>query len=279
MARSVRRSLMILIVMGIFTFTILFGFPFLKKKYGVPEDVLERIKQASIEIKQKQNEQLTVGSAANIPDHVIKLWMKRGEEGRLEKFILEIFQIKDQRLLLLTIPETTRVTMSNELYQQMQAEESFLPQMLTLQTISDHFSPGKAEKFAASLIEEFLDIHLDSYAAVTASWIDSFLTPIQDGAEEFYQLSDSMKDKMKEPVTIRKTKQQIEQMYADLGCFFSQEIESVIPYLEAYEALKPTDVSAQLLPGEHTNSAYLPEIIKAKQKIYEYQISEKVGQK
>ena len=57
--------------------------------------------------------------------------MKRGEEGRLEKFILEIFQIKDQRLLLLTIPETTRVTMSNELYQQMQAEESFLPQMLT----------------------------------------------------------------------------------------------------------------------------------------------------
>ena len=123
MARgSVRHSFMILVFIGIFTFTILFGFPFLKKKYGVPEDVLERIKQASIEIKQKQNEQLTIGSTANIPDHVIKLWMKRGEEGRLEKFILEIFQIKDQRLLLLTIPETTRVTMSNELYQQMQAE-------------------------------------------------------------------------------------------------------------------------------------------------------------
>ena len=66
-------------------------------------------------------------------------------------------------------------------------------------------TPGKAEKFAATLTEEFLDIHLDSYAAVTDSWIDSFLTPIQDGAEEFYQLSDSMKEKMKEPVTIRKT--------------------------------------------------------------------------
>ena len=58
MARgSVRHSFMILVFIGIFTFTILFGFPFLKKKYGVPEDVLERIKQASIEIKQKQNEQ------------------------------------------------------------------------------------------------------------------------------------------------------------------------------------------------------------------------------
>lgn len=271
----IKTSIAVTGTVTIFTLTLIFGFQFLKGRFGIPEDVLEQARQVTMEIKQKQNSQLQMEYAAKIPGSVIKLWMNYGENGRLEAFVLEVFQIQEQRVLLLTIPGTTRVTMSNELYQEMQAEEPFLPQLLTYQSISDYFPAGKAERFAARLTEELLDLRLDSYAAVTQEWMDWFLTPEKTGTEEVYQLSEFMQERILEPITVRRIKEQIEQLYADPDCLFSKGIETVMPYLEAYEALGIADITSELLPGEHTNAAYLPAVIEAKQRIYEYQKSGK----
>lgn len=245
---------------------------FLQRHFGVKNEVLEQAAEIILEIKKKQNEVLSIENNSNLKDSIVTLILKRGEE-EIDTFLIQVLNTTSGKLFIMTIPSNTRITMSNELYTKMQGEISLIPQMLTLNTLNEFVSGKKEEELAVELIEELLDIYLDSYVIISDSYFEQWFIETDFDREVVYQLSEKTKKNLLEPVTKRSMKLLLDKLYKDSSNSFSVPKEKILPYIEVYENLKNSDIIAELLPGELTNAAYLPDIMEAKRKIYESQKS------
>lgn len=265
--RIIKTALLTISIITIFTFTVLSVYLHLSKKFGVPDDVLTRAQNIIIEIRSGVS-----GKQIKEKDHknvLLNLIIKQaGENDKLEAFLLEVINVTTGELLLMTLPGDTKITMSNELYVALQSEFPTIPQMIFLENIVIHTGNGNEYKYVRQIIEDFLGLKFSYDTVISREIFDLYFTQTEEG---YFDLTAGQKLSFSLPVTVRNIMKQMDELYADSNTISSMPLSEKYWYLEYYEGLRLSSIILGKVEGEQTNEAYFPDVIKIKQKIYEYQ--------
>ena len=111
------------------------------------------------------------------------------DTSAIKSIVLEVFNINTKNIDLITIPETTKVTVSQELYEKLIKVNSHMPQIITLSEIGNYFEQAVAYEYLTLILNEYLDTTISFYSAMLTQQFDEYFTAktTDNGAYTFCQ--------------------------------------------------------------------------------------------
>lgn len=91
------------------------------------------------------------------------------ETGKISRIVLEIFNTYTCNMDYITIPANTQFTLSNELYQKINALNQEVPQIVTLSDMNQYFSGENDYQYDMFILEDLLGIDIHYYSVLDDS--------------------------------------------------------------------------------------------------------------
>ncbi|MDO5520793.1 MAG: LytR C-terminal domain-containing protein [bacterium] len=109
------------------------------------------------------------------------------ETAEVQSIVLEIFNTNTKNIDLVTIPATTKVEMSQELYSKLLEANEKVPQIITLSDIGQYFDQSVAYEYETLILNEFLNTNISFYSALLTNDFEQYFkkTSSGDGAYTF----------------------------------------------------------------------------------------------
>ena len=100
--------------------------------------------------------------------------------AQVESIVLEVFNTNTKNIDLITVPASTKVTMSQELYAKMAKANPNIPQIITLSDIGKYFEQEVAYEYATLVLNEFLNTDISFYSALLKKNFDQYFVESSD---------------------------------------------------------------------------------------------------
>lgn len=96
------------------------------------------------------------------------------DDGTINHMVLEIFNTNTGNLDYITIPIKTNLTISNELYKKLYAANKDVPQIVTLDRLTEYFDSDSVCAYGVIILEDLLDVDINYYTEVPESLYETF---------------------------------------------------------------------------------------------------------
>lgn len=100
--------------------------------------------------------------------------------AEIKSIVLEIFNTNTKNIDLITIPASTKVTMSQELYAELAEVNANIPQIITLSQLGQYFDQDVVYEYAILILNEFLNTDISFYSALLTKDFNSYFAQISD---------------------------------------------------------------------------------------------------
>lgn len=258
---------MVITMLIIMTFTSIVAFIYIitNNKFGMPKKLADDVQDLIIELRDKTHEQII--KTGKYKEEFINLIMTETTENeKTESFILEVVNVNTGKLLFITVPDDTRITMSNSLYVELQSEVPSIPQIIQMENITKQAGIGKGGLYAKKIIEDFMGITIDYYTIIPK---EAFYNIFAE-KDNIYVLSKEAEDSLMIPINQRKTMDYFKGLYKLAGFMSDMSYEEKCKYLEYYEGISLSEITTYAADGKHMNEAFIMDSIKLNQVIYQY---------
>lgn len=252
-------------------------------------------KNSNALISDKETIDKIIGEAQldDIAKNLIYVW--DGEKEKVSACVLEIFDTQNNTLKYVTIPSTTEITISTELYQKLSSVESEAPQILKLSKLRSYFDEEKAYDYGVLLLEDYFDIDISYYTAMGKSEFQQKFKGVKKKISFKRKLAEPLPTvspnyggeaaEVSDTVTVQakvKVQQLREEYIAELAEYDTEEkltayiqeeykkLESnmdvigKIGYVESFLKLDVTQAKFKCIPGEYVGKTFIPELDKCK---------------
>ncbi len=178
---------------------------------------------------------------------------KVSEDGKtILGLVLELFNTKNNNLDYVTIPETMRFTVSNEMYQRISVVSPETPQIIYISRLKEYFEGDAAYEYGVILLQEHLGVDVGYYTAMDEKEFDAYLTKREvDGA---YVLTDQAKGEMGALAEAKNWEDYIEERYQRVKS--NLRIKQKLKYTEALTNMQPDKVYSHVLAGAMVDGAF-----------------------
>lgn len=238
------------------------GYYMVNMRYQLPETVIKYIQNSSVNSKTDE---------MNHEDESLKLNIKtlyyvyNEENNQIEAILLELLNCITSKMVFLTIPTSTKVTVSNGLYQTMKETYVSVPQIMKLAMLYHYFGNEDAYTYGMNIMEEAFDIDIDYYSVINIKDYDEIFETNSNGVEVIREKYISSLDN----IVTKKRMKNLMLEFNDIQKT-NDSMERRMKYLETYESLGKSDISFEILPGEQKNEAYVPDVEKFKRDILNF---------
>lgn len=89
------------------------------------------------------------------------------ETGKVKYAILEIFNTKTNNLDYITIPTSAQITLSNETYQKLYANNTEVPQIIVLSQLHKHFEGNMVYQYGMAALQDVLKTEINYYTVIS----------------------------------------------------------------------------------------------------------------
>lgn len=231
------------------------------RKYQLPETVIKYIQDS----KESVPDQIS-SEDVNLKLNVKTLYYIFDDENKqIEHILLELLNCKTNKMQYITIPTSTKLTMSNSLFQAMKETYVSVPQIMKLSMLYQYFESQDAFTYGMDIMQEAFGIHIDYYTLINMKDYKELFETNKEGIEVVKKEYLAYLD---QPVTLKNMKEQIVKFYSIQKTNYT--MEQRMGYLETYESLKPSDVTFEMLQGEQKNEAFIPDFENIKRLILEF---------
>lgn len=123
------------------------------------------------------------GETEDVEEVSKNLILSQTDDGEINHIVLGIFNTTTENLDYITIPEDTRFTISNELYQKLCNAGSEAPQIIRLEDADQYFSESTLYGYMVVLLEDMLGMNIGYYTVIPEERFDEVFskTPTTDG--------------------------------------------------------------------------------------------------
>lgn len=187
------------------------------------------------------------------------------EDKEINHIIIELLNCNSGKMLFLTVPTTTKITMSNSLFQTVKDKYVSAPQIIKLTMLYQYFNNKDAYVYGTKIMEETFGVHFDYYTVMKLDDYKKIFTVKKDGLQKLNQESETWINQL---ITKKNTNYKIKEFYDRIETTFT--LEEKLKYLETYEKLEVSDISYQIIDGEQKSEAFLPNEEEIKTKILEF---------
>lgn len=215
---------------------------------------------------------------------------KDGNKDELAYVVLEVFNTNAEKMTYITVPVTTQITVSSELYPKLTQVEKEVPQIFELVNLPQFFEDDKAYGYGVVLFEDYFGIDISYYTVVTEEEFKKAFTTAtktveyeetassddattEETAEETselenqvirtdveeVQLTTDFLSEMSSYKTEDDLSEYIENEYKNISSNLS--VTEKIGYVEKYLNLSQENITYECIPGrEDTNKIYLADL-------------------
>lgn len=237
----------------------------LTNKYGVPKDILSKVNELMFELKSRGSER-QIRTETYKETYLDIIMTKTDENEKTEYFVLEAVNAASGKIMLITIPGSTKITMSNLLYVELQGETPAIPQIIQLENVVKHAGTVKGPLYVKKILEDFLGMEIDYYTVLPHEAFFELLTYKDDTIT----VSDDIVTLLELPVTKRRTMEIFKKIYDFEGFESNMTYEVKCKYLEFYEGLELSDIIIYVADGKNMNEAFIMDGVKVNQVIYKH---------
>lgn len=198
------------------------------------------------------------------------------DEDRKEicNIVLEVFSGKKYELTYMTIPVTTRITMSDTLYQRMVLVDPNIPQIMKFSALTEYLDQDTLFDNGVLLMEDLLDSDISYYTVIPKKIYDTIF------AEEMIERSEAQ-ETSEEPIPTElqrrtvpveifneeymeflktlKTEEElsryIEEIYPSIQSNLS--LTDKMSYLDSYSKTPLKNIAFEQIPGDDYNSGFV----------------------
>lgn len=237
------------------------GYFTVDRKYQLPEAVIKYI----------QNSKESKPVQINPEEESLKLNMKTlyyiidDDSKQVEYILLELLNCKTKKIQYITIPTSTKITLSNTLFQTMKETYVSLPQIMKMSMLYQYFENEDAFTYGIEIFQEAFGVHIDYYTIIDAKKYNEIFETNKEGVEV---LKDEWLAYLDQNVTRKNMKELMLEFYSIQKTNF--DIEQRLSYLETYESLTSSDITFDILQGEQKNEGFLPDLENIKRAILEF---------
>lgn len=253
-------SMLILVPVGL----AVFGYQLTTNKYQLPKEITDFILETQSEIPVGETIIEEVPSDVKLNTKTLYYVFDDGNQ-EIAYMLIELLNSKNNKMMFLTVPTATKVTVSNTLYQTMKDTYVSIPQIMKLSKLYQYFDNEVAYTYGVDIIEEAFGIHIDYHAIISLEEYEKIFISKSDGVQ---MLNDKWLKWADGAVTQKGTKGKISEFHEKLQTDFS--LENRYAYLETYEKLTASDFIFEIISGEKKNEAYVPNVEEIKRKILEF---------
>lgn len=227
--RNFVRSIVLILVLGLFGFASFKATIYYYDKVGAPVD-----NKAAKIVKEYFGEVKVDDISKNL------ILSVDAEDGQIKSMVLEIFNKSTSNFDYVTIPMKLQFTISNEFYQKMFNAGSEAPQIIKMSKADEYFSEETLYQYVVVLLEDYLDIDISYYTVVPQKTFREMFKKktktMQNGEEisqyNVYYLTDSYINKVKKLTDADSMEEYIKQAYET--CESSLSLRGKLEYVDSY---------------------------------------------
>lgn len=227
--RNFVRSIVLILVMGLFGYASFKATVFYYDKVGAPVD-----NKAAKIVKEYFGEVKVDDISKNL------ILSVDPEDGQIKSMVLEIFNKSTSNFDYVTIPMKLQFTISNEFYQKLFNAGSEAPQIIRMSKADEYFSEETLYQYAVVLLEDYLDIDISYYTVVPQKTFREMfkkeVKTVQNGEEisqyNVYNLTESYVNKVKKLTDADSMEEYIKQAYE--ACESSLSLKGKLEYVDSY---------------------------------------------
>lgn len=237
------------------------GYFMVNRKYQLPDNVINYI----------QNSKVSTPDEINPEEVSLKLNIKtlyyvfNDENKQIEHILLELLNCETDKMQYITIPTSTKLTLSNTLFQTMKETYVSVPQIMKLSMLYQYFENQDAFTYGMDIMQEAFGVHIDYYTIIDVKDYNELFETSKEG---FEVIKDEYLAYLDQTVTLKNMKEQMLKFYSIQKTNY--EIEKRLSYLETYESLKASDITFEMLQGVQKNEAFIPDFENIKRLILEF---------
>lgn len=240
------------------------GYQLINNHYQLPESVIDYMVIKKNEISQEPVE-ITPEEVSLKLNTKTLYFILNEENNQIEYMLVELLNCKTNKLKFLTIPTTTKITLSNTLFQKLKETYVSVPQMMKLSMLYQYFGNEDAYTYGMDIVEEAFGVHMDYYLVMNTENYKKLFETNKNGIEV---LKEEWTSSINNIVTKKNTKETLLKINEMQESSFS--LERRFNYLETYETLSTSDLSFEIIQGEQKNESFVPELEEIKRSILEF---------
>lgn len=182
------------------------------------------------------------------------------ETRRVTGIVIEILNMASGNLDYMTIPVTTRVELSADLYKRICDSGIDAPQIMNMEGINDYYEEGPSYEYGILIIEDYLGIDIGYYTCMEQQVFDECFVKSDDS--DMYKLNDvlvqaALKSAAEDDIDSF-IKSWCERFKSDL------KVKNRLKYSDSYASVKPELIYYYLFPGAYDNGLYIADIASGK---------------
>ena len=184
------------------------------------------------------------------------------ETSMIDKLVLEVFSSDKKQLTYITLPMKTKVVMSDDLYRRLILEQPSAPQVLHLSAISDYLDSGPVFEYSVLLVEELLDININSFTVISKTDYPMFFkedsAPVSGKGYTTKYPVEVFTNTFRKTLKTLDSPDEIRDYIIDLypTLITNQSLGDKLSFLNSYSATALEDVSFQLIKGSGSNREF-----------------------
>lgn len=231
------------------------GVGVVKSKYSLPNDIEEFFVK-------RQNDISLEDVSGSIDKVSTKLSLKtvyfvhNKDTNVIEHIFIELLNCKNSKIMLLTVPNSTKVTLSIELYNTMKDTYVSAPQIMKLSMLTHYFTMEDAFSYGVKILEDAFRVHIDNYVTMDLESFEQVFTKEKD---DIIYLKEEWMNWANMIVTQKDTMAKMKSFY-DIMTNMDYSMDDRLPYLETYEKLTEEDFIFKQIEGEQKNDSFVPDV-------------------
>lgn len=213
-------------------------------------------------------EPITTPSVDDISKNLIYCYDK--EDNRISRILLEIFNCDERQLAYITIPISTKLTMSDTLYRKLKVIRPEIPQIIRLSAITKYLSEDTVFDYGVLMVEDLLGTKLSYYTVIPE---DLFTEMFEEQEQPIptQVFTKAYTEKIGKLNTEEEINAYLEEIYPRISSNLS--LQDKLNYVESYLRTPIDRVIFMRLAGEELNSGFEMDTLKAALQIHELSAS------
>lgn len=156
------------------------------------------------------------------------------ETGKVKYAILEIFNTKTNNLDYITIPTSAQITLSNETYQKLYANNAEVPQIIVLSQLHKHFEGNMVYQYGMAALQDVLKTEINYYTVISEGNFKSCYGKVSKDSN-LRSWKKSYRKKLKSLDSREKLENYITECYQDITSNLT--LKNKLKYLEYYKKI------------------------------------------
>lgn len=240
------------------------GYLMVNKKYQLPESIGNFLVSKKGEIGKELIETKPEETSLKLNTKTLYFIINE-EKSQIDYMMVELLNCKTNQMRFLTIPTTTKITLSNSLFQTMKETYVSVPQIMKLSMLYQYFGNEDAYEYGIDIIEEAFEVHIDYYSVMNTEEYKDLFSTNKNGIEILKEKWVTLAGNI---ITKKNIKDLLVKFYNIQNTSFT--LEQRLNYLETYEMISSSDISFQIIEGEQKNEAFVPDLEEIKRSILEF---------